>query len=131
MAFVTGVSPTKRSFGQRLAAYFALLAIAIQCFVVQPHVDPAALAAPRAAAMAASSSVAADIVTVSHDEANHAAVGCVICQAAFSGGHGVAPASPAHIEQTAQFIAAPLPEQPPLPATPSHAWQSRGPPQLI
>jgi hypothetical protein len=132
MVFVTGASCTKRSLGQRLAAYFALLAIAVQCFIVQPHVDPIALAAPRAAAIAASDVVFTNVATVSHDQANHAAAGCVICQTALSGGHGIAPLGPAaQFEQASLFIAAPLPEQPHLSATPSHAWQSRGPPQLI
>ncbi|MCX7359388.1 MAG: hypothetical protein NT015_14760 [Alphaproteobacteria bacterium] len=132
MTLVTGASSTKRSLGQRLAAYFALLAIAVQCFIVQPHVDPIALAAPRAAAIAASDVVFASIATASIDKANHAATGCVICQTALSGGHGIAPSVPgADTEQASLFISAPLPEQAHLSATPSHAWQSRGPPQLI
>lgn len=132
MALVTGASSNKRSLGQRLAAYFALLAIAVQCFIVQPHVDPIALAAPRAAAIAASDVVFANVATASHDQANHSAVGCVICQTALSAGHGMAPSMPAaHNEQASLFIAAALPEQAHLSATPSHAWQSRGPPHLI
>lgn len=132
MVFVTGASPTKRSLGQRLAAYFALLAIAVQCFIVQPHVDPIALVAPRAAAIAASDVVFASVATASIDKANHATAGCVICQTALSGGHGIAPPAPvAHTEQASLFIAAALPEQTHLSATPSHAWQSRGPPHLI
>lgn len=129
---MTGASPTKRSLGQRLAAYFALLAIAAQCFIVQPHVDPAALAAPRAAAIAASDATFAIIATAAHDQANHAAAGCVICQTALSGGHGLASSAPAAgVEHASLFVAAPLTEQQHLSATPSHTWQSRGPPQLI
>ncbi len=132
MAIVTGVSPTKRSLGKRLAAYFALLAIAVQCFVVQPHIDPIAFAAPRAAVLAAADAVFTQTATASQDQANHTAAGCIICQTALSGGPSVAPATAtAHVEQTSLFVAAPLPEQLHISATPSHAWQSRGPPQLI
>lgn len=132
IAFVTGASPTKRSLGQRLAAYFALLAIAVQCFVIQPHVDPVAFAAPRAAVLAASDAVATETASASLDQAKHTALACVICQTALSGGHGIAPATPAkYVEQIGLFIAAALPEQLHISATPSHAWRSRGPPQLI
>ncbi|MBX3431088.1 MAG: hypothetical protein KF779_15995 [Hyphomonadaceae bacterium] len=129
---VTGTSPTTRSLGQRLAAYLALLAIAVQCFVVQPHIDPLVLTAPRAAATAASDAPPAIVVAASSDQAHHAAAGCAICQTALAGGHGIAPtASADHVEQAGLFISSPLPERPPLTATPSHSWQSRGPPQLI
>lgn len=127
---VTRSALTKRSLGQRLAAYFALLAIAIQCFVVQPHVDPVAITTAQAVAI---THLAADQNAASlTDETKHSAATCIICQASLTGGAGLASTpSPTLVAYSALSVATPLPTAPAISTTPSHTWRSRGPPTLI
>src|SRR5262245_28471479 len=117
-----------RSVWRRFAARLALLTIAIQVLVVQPHIDPAIVGHPGAAI----SSQTVQHGVIAKADFQRAAVVCAICQAALSSRAAITPtAASAPFERQAMGAAAPLPEAPPLPATPSHAWRSRGPPTLV
>jgi hypothetical protein len=113
-----------------LAKQFALLAIALQVLVVQPHIEPAALGAFAHEASIAGQPLSHDAVATS--DAHGKAAACIICQAALSGRTAIAAnAASATFEAEALRIAEPLPQAPALSATPSHIWRSRGPPSLI
>jgi hypothetical protein len=121
---------TGRSLWRRFATQFALLAIALQVLVVQPHIEPAALGAVHAEATITGRSVAGGVVAKA--DAQEAAAVCIICQAALAGRTVIATsADPAPVERQALNAATPLPQAPILSATPSHAWRSRGQPSLI
>jgi hypothetical protein len=103
---------------RRLGAWLAALALAIQIFVLQPHVHMAFAAQPEANAAAHVS--AAD---------DHAATSCIICQtlaasgfATLAGAPGLSAISHSLLDVTPAPIAAPARE------FPAHPWLSRGPP---
>lgn len=112
-----------RSGSRALVTIAALIAIALQAFIVQTHVH--AFAAPVA--------IAAQAGQASADHAEHASNGhaqaaCVICMTlAASGRATLANAAALSAEHRASFDVATfvLPRAPPAI---SHAWQSRAPP---
>src|SRR5262249_33379995 len=100
-----------------------MLALAIQCLVIQPHVD-VSYAPP---------SVEAGAVVAQAADLSHGAQGvCVICQAMATAGALALSASPtlALIERNA-IATAPQRRSEQAPRARSHNWQSRGPPQTI
>lgn len=109
------------------ARTLAVLALAVQCLVVQTHVHAfAAQQAIQGAAITQSVVVA----TRDHTAAGHSATGaCFICQAAATTRTGLdAPtAALPLIERAAAPIALQTVAQR-APRVPAHAWQSRAPP---
>lgn len=120
---------TGQHIWRRLAAQFALLAIALQVLVVQPHVEPTAILTYAQAA--AASSEAIQPPTAARPDAGGNALACIICQAAVSGRTALIVTATGAFKPQALHLAATLPDAPALSATPSHAWRSRGPPSLI
>lgn len=111
-----------RFIGVRLA----LVAIAIQCFVVQPHFDGAKLHLSAGAQISAS-------LNATRDQApGDTPTSCIICQEEMIAGSTILPPTPvvsSPTNATAEVNAAPTPA--PLLRTASHIWQSRAPPILI
>jgi len=112
-----------RSWARPLVAFMALVALALQAFIVQPHVHGYAPLAPFAFESAAEH--AAD--GHAHLEAQHEEPGCIICQG-MAASHmdlpgAVAVVAPTYASQLAD--AALLRAAPRTLALP---WQSRAPP---
>lgn len=106
-----------------LARSLAVLAFAIQCFVVDTHVDGLAL---RASAEAVSTSVSS-----TDHAAKHAPATCIICQeAAVSRTAMLAGAPPIRIVEHTLYLASAPPRAPLLETRPSRPWQSRAPPSF-
>ncbi len=107
-----------RSWGGALAG----LALAIQCFIIQPHVDGLAFLAPAQV----------EATTAASDQANqHAPITCVICEAAAVSRTGIIAAPPAiALVETTLYLANPAPALPIVEARPTLPWQSRAPPSF-
>jgi hypothetical protein len=105
-----------------LGVWLAMLSLAIQCLVIQPHVD--ASYAPISAAAH---------VSVQAAPANHETQGvCVICQAVAAAGAFALSASPSLAFVERSILAdAPVQQAKPSERVRSHDWQSRAPPQTI
>jgi hypothetical protein len=101
----------------RLGAVLAMLALTLQCFVIQTHVDGLAYAAP------------VQVSATAHASKSPPAVVCLICQQAALGRTATLAAPPAiHLVEHTLFLAnAPLP-LPVLETRPHRPWQSRAPP---
>src|SRR5689334_22303292 len=100
-----------------------MLALAIQCLVIQPHVDGAF--APVAAETARFST---QVTLPSHDTQGV----CVICQAMATAGAFALSASPTLTLIESNFVATtPITHSAPVEPARSHNWQSRAPPQAI
>ena len=100
-----------------------MLALTIQCLVIQPHVDDA-----YAPVSAEASHITAQVAPSKHETQ---AV-CVICQAIATSGAFALSASPALVLVERNFIAtAPIQHVEPAQRARSHNWQSRAPPQAI
>jgi len=107
-----------------IGAWLAMLALALQCLVIQPHVDGVFASAPAAA------------VSVHLQSARPAADSsqgpCVICQAMATAGAFALSASPSLGLIERSFLAAdPVDQASPIERARSHNWQSRAPPQTI
>src|SRR5262249_31175569 len=113
----------KRSRGMRPGLLLALIALAFQCFVVQPHVDGVASAAPALTAARANGQASA------HDAADHSSAPCLICRELATAGAFLSAAPPALalLEHTLA-LRTPPPRAPVAPIIDAHSWQSRGPP---
>jgi hypothetical protein len=101
-----------------------MLALAIQCLVVQPHVD-------GVFASASAETAHVHLQTAQPGSDSNQGV-CVICQAMATTGAFALSASPSLglIERT--FLAtAPIDRATPVERARSHNWQSRAPPQAI
>ncbi len=111
----------EKSAVRRLGAWLAMLALAVQALVVEPHVDLAYAAAPQISASSAATLTAPD---------GSPARACFICrQLALAG--AVTLATPAALTLVSSTI---LDDAPALIAAApflfaAHPWQSRGPPQ--
>ncbi|MFZ2029807.1 MAG: hypothetical protein WAU68_05840 [Vitreimonas sp.] len=106
-----------------LGAWLAMLALAIQCLVIQPHID--GVFAPVTAETA---HFIAQVTQPGHD----AQGACVICQAVATTGAFALSASPTLALFERNFVAsAPIPRSTPIEPARSHNWQSRAPPQAI
>ena len=107
-----------------IGAWLAMLALAIQCLVIQPHID---------GVFASASADAAYVHLQTARPASDSSQGpCVICQAMATAGAFALSASPnlGLIERT--FLAtAPTDRTTPVERARSHNWQSRAPPQTI
>lgn len=103
----------------RLGASLAMLALALQCFVIQTHVDGLARVAPAHVEASVSA----------HASQSAPATLCLICQQAALGRTATLAAPPAIqlVEHTLFTANAPLP-LPVLETRPSRPWQSRAPP---
>ena len=106
-----------------ISVWLAMLALTIQCLVIQPHVD------------AAYAPVSAETAHFSTEvtQPNHETQGvCVICQAIATAGAFALSASPAlaFIERNA-ILTTPAPRVEPSERARSHNWQSRAPPRAI
>jgi hypothetical protein len=106
-----------------ISVWLAMLALAVQCFVIQPHVDVSY--APISAGPAH--------VSVQASQPGHDAQGvCVICQAMATAGAIALSVSPTLVLIERSVIAtAPAPHVEPSQRARSHNWQSRAPPQSI
>lgn len=94
----------------------AALALAIQVFVIQTHVDGFAYADTSAAQIAQS-------------QDQHGPLGCVICEAAATAQTGITPTPPVvTLLEASIFVASASPALPVLESRPSLPWQSRAPP---
>ena len=106
-----------------ISVWLAMLALAIQCLVIQPHVD-----VTYAPVSAEASHFATQVTQPSHDAQGV----CVICQAMATAGAFALSASPAIVLIESNFIATtPSPRVEPAQRARSHNWQSRAPPQAI
>ena len=105
-----------------LGAWLAMLALAIQCLVIQPHVD-------FAPAWAETAHVHLQSAQPGSDSQQGA---CVICQAIATTGAFALSASPTLALFERNFLAsAPVDHAQPVERARSHNWQSRAPPQAI
>ena len=106
-----------------LGAWLAMLALAVQCLVIQPHVDVAQ--APVATVVAH--------VSVQSTQPNHETQGvCVICQAMATAGAFALSASPTLTLIERNFVATTrIAYSAPIEPARSHNWQSRAPPPAI
>lgn len=103
-----------------------MLAVAIQCFVVQPHID-GVYGAPSAAAAHASVQAARPDLNADGGQGV-----CVICQALATAGSLTLAASPTLTLVERNFVAAsPLDPAQAIQRARSHNWQSRAPPTSI
>ena len=106
-----------------LARSLAVLAFAIQCFVVDPHVDGLAF---HSSAEAISTSVSS-----AEHAGKHAPATCIICQeAAVSRTAMLAGAPPIRIVEHTLFLANAPARAPVLETRPLRPWQSRAPPSF-
>ena len=104
-----------------LGAWLAMLALAIQCLVIQPHID----------VFSSTSAEAAHVQVVQAGSDQSQAV-CVICQAIATAGAFALSASPTLSIVERNFVAsAAIYPSAPLQRARSHNWQSRAPPQSI
>lgn len=111
-----GQTRPRRSLDRALARMLAALALAIQCFVIQTHVDGFAHASP------------VQIVAANSID-QHGPVGCVICEAAATASTGITPAPPAlTLVEATLYVGASMPAFPVLESRPTLPWQSRAPP---
>ncbi len=103
--------------------WLAVLALAIQCLVIQPHVDAA-----YAPISAETSHVAAQLTAPNHETQSV----CVICQAMATGGAFALSISPTLVLIERSVLAS-APAHRPRPAqrARSHNWQSRAPPHTV
>ena len=106
-----------------ISVWLAMLALVIQCLVIQPHVD----------VTYAPVSAQASHFTTQVTQPSHGAQGvCVICQAIATTGAFALSASPEIVLIESNFIAkAPIQHVEPAQRARSHNWQSRAPPQAI
>ena len=123
---MTGQKPLALAKPRRtplISVWLAVLALAVQCLVIQPHVDAAY----------APVSAEASHFTAQVSQSNHDTQGvCVICQAMATAGAFALSASPAIVLIESNFIAAaPVLRVEPAQRARSHNWQSRAPPQAI
>ena len=129
--FRRGISlRAKSGWGALLAA----IALTLQCFVVQTHVDIAPYASAGAAFEqtigAAERAPAHGTIAVNADKSGQTV--CLICQElALSGAffHATPPALTLIAHTLA--LSAPAPRVAAVPAFPAHAWQSRAPPSFL
>lgn len=106
-----------------LGAWLAILALAIQCLVIQPHVD---------AAYAPAASATAHVSTQTTQPSRETQGVCVICQAMATAGAFALSASPTLTLIERNFIATtPIAHSAPVELARSHNWQSRAPPHAI
>ena len=107
-----------------LGAWLTMLALAIQCLVIQPHID---------GVFASASAETAHVHLQTAQPGSDSKQGvCIICQAMATAGAFALSASPSLglIERT--FLAtAPVNHTAPVERARSHNWQSRAPPQAI
>ncbi len=120
----------RRLFGRPLA----ILAIAIQCLVIQTHVDVFAL--QRAAEIVVTdygtAAVASPATPGAPRPGGHGPANCLVCQAAALGGSAVLSSAPETVAaQYVALVAQLLPRLPVVAASPSHTWLSRGPPNSL
>src|SRR5262245_23825150 len=116
----------KGSF-RALMRTLAVLALAIQCLVIQTHID-----APAYAGVVASAQTQAVVLSAAHDQGqgSHRLGGdCIICQAAANARVGLV--APTMVLRLAEPVGLPIAlhtvsQQ--APRAPAHAWQSRAPP---
>mgnify|MGYP000905576232 CR=1 FL=1 len=100
-----------------LASLLAIAALAIQVFVVAPHVDGLALHGAGVEARAVAQT------------ADHAAPVCLICQEAAVARAAVLASPPAiGVVERTLFLSATPPALPVLETRPARPWQSRAPP---
>jgi len=114
----------KRQRVHTLTALLALVALALQAFVIQPHVHAYA----ELPALAYEQPAEHTAPGHAHVDAPHEAPGCIICQALASSGHSTLPDAIALAAyEPAQNVAlqVALRDTPRLPLQP---WQSRAPP---
>jgi hypothetical protein len=127
---VTGVQtaakfqrPRKPARAHALGVVLAALSLLIQSFIVQPHID--GLAYARADALGAQAQAKAA-------PSQKAPGVCIICQEAALAGAITLSATPALLLIERNFIsAAPARPKRVIWRTPSHNWQSRGPPASV
>jgi hypothetical protein len=106
-----------------LARSLAVLAFAIQCFVVDPHVDGLAFHSADAAVSTSISS--------SEHAGKQAPATCIICQeAAISRTAMLDGAPPIRIVEHSLYLSSAPPRAPLLETRPSRPWQSRAPPSF-
>jgi len=106
-----------------ISVWLAMLALAIQCLVIQPHVDAA-----YAPVSAEAAHFTAQVTQPSHDAQGV----CVICQAIATSGAFALSASPTLTLIERNFnTSAPIQRVEPAQRARSHNWQSRAPPQAI
>ena len=104
-------------------AWLAMLALAIQCLVIQPHVED-----HYATVSAETSHFTAEVTQPGHETQSV----CIIGQALATAGAFALSASHARVLIDCNLIAtAPAPHVEPSQQARSHSWQSRAPPQAI
>jgi hypothetical protein len=105
-----------------LGAWLATLALAIQCLVIQPHID-----------VASASVETAHVHLQTAQPGSDSSKGvCVICQAMATAGAFALSASPTLGLLDRNFVAsAPVNHATPVERARSHNWQSRAPPQAV
>ena len=102
----------------RIGAFFAMLALAVQALLVQPHVDPTAAITQ--------SHVAAPAISA---PAEHGAPTCIICKEMALAGAMTLAANPTLVLASETFLETrSAPQSQPARTFPAHPWQSRGPP---
>jgi hypothetical protein len=107
-----------------LGAWLAVLALAIQCLVIQPHVDGASELLIRSA------QAAVEAAPASPDPGRGGV--CIICQTVAVAGVLTLTAAPALVHVHANFVsAAPANRSHLIQRARSHNWQSRGPPHSL
>ena len=106
-----------------------MLAIAIQCLVVQTHVDFSAWARPTTAAYAIGAPIQPTAGVDTHQGDGRAPNACLICQeVALAGGAVLGAATAVTPNAGGQIEAIFVASAPVLEARRSHAWRSRAPP---
>ena len=107
-----------------LGAWLAMLALAIQCLVIQPHID-------GVFASTSAETAGVQVQTAQPGSDSNRGV-CVICQAIATAGAFAPSASPSLGLIERSFLAAdPVDQTSPIERARSHNWQSRAPPQTI
>ena len=108
-----------------ISVWLALLAVAIQCLLIQPHIDGLP-------------SISADTTSVSATHASQTAPAsnpagaCVVCQAMATAGAFALADAPSLLLLASTLFTAPAASGHVNPERPvSHDWQSRGPPAAI
>ncbi|MDX2273890.1 MAG: hypothetical protein NW206_00445 [Hyphomonadaceae bacterium] len=105
---------------QRLGAWLAALALVVQVFIVQPHIDVAVAAQPPAHAEAHISA-----------PTDHSQASCIICHAFAVGGFATLTNAPTlSLVSHAMLDVTPAVAAAAARAFPAHPWHSRGPPSV-
>lgn len=110
-----------QSWRRAVFAPLAILALAIQCLVIQTHID---LSAPRHEAAAVSAPASGD-----RSDAAAPGAACAVCQASLSGALALGDAPALVVDRLARYAAATQIAPAVMQRVRSHAWRSRAPPR--